>query len=129
MRAFRAQEQRALDKLGADTSPELVPGFVEVFVSEVRERTEAVGPRLAAGNVGAVGDLAHTLKRSASTFGAVRLQLPAKALEAACRDVAHERVRALAGTLPGVTDASLGALHTVVRDRRPPPDGDERDEA
>ena len=59
-----------LQALEADTSRELVPELVDVFVKSADTRRDQISADIAAGNLDGAAGQAHALKSSSATFGA-----------------------------------------------------------
>ncbi len=98
-------DQASLDNLARDTSAEAVPGMLTMFVTEVERRNAALGRAVAEDRLTEVGDEAHALKGLAGTFGALRLQGLALALERAAREGRAAEVPALHDALAqGLSD-------------------------
>jgi CheY-like chemotaxis protein/HPt (histidine-containing phosphotransfer) domain-containing protein len=77
-------DDEAFGRLASDTSAEVVPTMVEMFLNESRERVELIDNGLNTLELSELGDQAHTIKSLAGTFGAPRLLEFARAMEYAC---------------------------------------------
>lgn len=82
----------ALDVLGGDD--ELLQRISHMFVADYRERLDGLTRALAASDVDALFSSAHSLKGSASSFGAARAVTAAQALERCCRSKALDELGA-----------------------------------
>lgn len=79
-------DERVLKQLEQDTSPELVPEMVEIFVRETRVRLGIVNQACHESDSTRLQQEAHVLKSSAGTYGALRLQALAKKVELLCKE-------------------------------------------
>lgn len=109
-------DRETLDQLGRDTSPELVPKLVQVFIRELEGRAGSIAEAMEAEDLGALGREAHALKSSAATYGALALAHWARALDAACK--AGERRAALeaARRIGELTNPTAEALTSSLPD-------------
>lgn len=103
---------QALHQLEADTDRELLARIIGLFIDETTARLDHIAKAGETGDWQRLQREAHTLKSSAATFGAKRLQDHARRLDEACRSGDHDTVRALTGTLPQVATPALEALTT-----------------
>lgn len=76
---------RVLKQLEKDTSPELVPELVEIFVRETRTRLSNVKQACIESDSKKLQQEAHVLKSSAGTYGALRLQALAEKVDILCK--------------------------------------------
>ena len=76
---------RVLKQLEQDTSPELLPELVEIFVRETRTRLGIVKQACSESDGKRLQQEAHVLKSSAGTYGALRLQALAKKVDVLCK--------------------------------------------
>jgi CheY-like chemotaxis protein/HPt (histidine-containing phosphotransfer) domain-containing protein len=95
-------DEEALTRLAADTSSEQVPSMLNIFLEEGRMRTDSIGNALQEHDFPAMGEEAHVLKSLSGTFGALRLQAVARALEQMIREGRSEQAAALANELIGI---------------------------
>ncbi|UCC15372.1 MAG: Hpt domain-containing protein, partial [Gammaproteobacteria bacterium] len=87
-------DEDQLRTLGQDTSPDLVPKLVAVFVSELGTRARGISQGLESGDTKRLASEAHALKSSASTYGATAIAECARRIDQACKD--ENRVEAVA---------------------------------
>ncbi len=73
--------QPVIDRLIKDTSAEALPAMLTMFTTEVSRRLGQIKVGLANTDSSLLREEAHALKSCAGTFGAIRLQGSAKALE------------------------------------------------
>lgn len=99
----------AISQLAEDASAELVPKMVSLFIEEIVSRAGRVSEGLNSLPLESLEDEAHTLKSCAGTFGAIRLQGLAKAMEAACRQGNRKSAENLGSQIPGVLAQTLQA--------------------
>jgi HPt (histidine-containing phosphotransfer) domain-containing protein len=103
-------DRATLDELGGAVEPGRLPHLIAVFVEETEARLAELEAARTAGDVAAIGRLAHVLKSAAGTFGAAALARAATLLEDTCRDGTAERVTCLAAELIGLARRTLDAL-------------------
>ncbi|WP_439577394.1 ATP-binding protein [Elioraea sp.] len=103
-------DRAALDDLRGAVEPGRLPQLIAVFVEETEARLAELEAARAAGDVAAIGRLAHVLKSAAGTFGAVALARAATLLEETCRDPQAEGAGRLAGELVALARRTLAAL-------------------
>ncbi len=82
-------DEDVIRQLSDDVTEEAVPSMLQMFMSEASARSESLRQALADSAVERLQDEAHTLKSCAGTFGAARLQVLARDIEAACREENH----------------------------------------
>jgi PAS domain S-box-containing protein len=102
-------DDAAISQLAEDTSAELVPKMVSLFIEEIVKRAGRVSEGLNSLPLESLEDEAHTLKSCAGTFGAIRLQGLAKAMEAACRQGNRKSAENLGSRIPEVLAQTLQA--------------------
>ncbi|MDH3467433.1 MAG: PAS domain S-box protein [Gammaproteobacteria bacterium] len=102
-----------IEQLAMDVTPEVVPSVIKAFVSEAVVRAQNLDKALEEGSMETVEVEAHTLKSSAGTFGAARLQMLTRNMEAACR----KRNRQVATDLGGELQEILQQTLVAYRDR------------
>ncbi|MBK1649294.1 PAS domain S-box protein [Rhabdochromatium marinum] len=107
---YAVLEPQVLTQLAAETTSDLPRMLVEMFLGELKQRIEELHALHAAGDLTALGAAAHSLKGSAGTLGANRLQHMAQQLEQAGKaaDPAHAEQALTA--LTQVTEATQSAL-------------------
>jgi len=96
--------EEALERLAMDTSPEEVPAMVEIFLNESSLRIGRIRDGLQSMELESLCDEVHTIKSIAGTFGALRLQSVAAAMEQACREGEHEKAQQLGAGLLALYD-------------------------
>lgn len=67
-------DKNVLEKLGRDTSAEILPEMVGIFIQELKKRYDNLNTAYQMQCVDNIGAEAHALKSSSGTYGAVRLQ-------------------------------------------------------
>ena len=100
----------ALKMLGEDTSPDLVPRMVEVFVAELRSRAASISAGLDSGDTKRLASEAHALKSSAATYGARAVAEYARRIDQACRDGSSPEAEAQARALLASVESTVTAL-------------------
>ena len=76
---------RALRRLSEDTSADLVPQMVEVFIDELRERAAMIETAAHNSDLESLERESHIIKSSASIFGVPSVRAAAERLNKACR--------------------------------------------
>ena len=82
-----------LDKLGQDTSPEMLPEIVSIFIKEMQDRIEDFPTDINSLRRDDLVARAHAIKSSAGTFGAQRLMEVARHIEQLARDGEVDQAR------------------------------------
>jgi len=103
-------DRGALEELRSAVEPGRLPQLIAVFVEETEARLGELAAARAAGDLAAMGRLAHVLKSATGTFGAVALARAATLLEDTCRAGDAERADELAGELLALGRRSLETL-------------------
>lgn len=99
-----------LSRLEADTDPDLLRQIIGLFIDETQRRIQAIGVALRAADWWCLQRQAHTLKSSASAFGAKALQNHARRLDEACLSQQRDQAAALAATIAEIAAPALQAL-------------------
>ena len=102
-------DDAAISQLKEDTSAELVPTMVSLFIEEIVSRAGRVSEGLNSLPLESLEDEAHTLKSCAGTFGATRLHGLARAMETACRQGNRKSAENLGSQIPEVLAQTLQA--------------------
>jgi HPt (histidine-containing phosphotransfer) domain-containing protein len=103
-------DRATLDELRGAVEPGRLPQLIAVFVEETEARLAELEAARAAGDIAAIGRLAHLLKSAAGTFGATALARAATLLEETCREGRAERADQLAAELLALGRRSLDAI-------------------
>jgi PAS domain S-box-containing protein len=103
-----------LEQLGRDTSPELVPELVGLFVADARERIARIGAALTAGDLAVVDHEVHALGSSSATYGLPGVHRLARRCEQALREGQEVQGRARAEELVAQAAAAFEALERHV---------------
>jgi CheY-like chemotaxis protein/HPt (histidine-containing phosphotransfer) domain-containing protein len=98
-----------LEQLGHDLDEIVLPDLIDAFLSEARQRSRRMVEAAATGNLTMIGRQAHTLKSSASTFGATRLVLAVQILERACNETDMAAVGRMSGEIPALVEEAADA--------------------
>lgn len=88
-----------LRQLAEDTSQEMVPGMIKIFIKETCRRLEHVRLACMSNDADIIEDESHVLKSSSGTYGALRLQEIASAAHTACRDGRKEDAMSFAKSM------------------------------
>jgi CheY-like chemotaxis protein/HPt (histidine-containing phosphotransfer) domain-containing protein len=102
-------DDAAISQLAEDTSAEFVPKMVSLFIEEIVTRAGRVSEGLNSLPLESLENEAHTLKSCAGTFGAIRLQGLARAMEAACHQGKRKSAENLGSQIPEVLAQTLQA--------------------
>ena len=108
--------KQALIQLGKDTDPSLLPMLIEDFVKNTEKRCAAICDALESMSSDELEQQAHALGSSAATFGAERLKLTLRALEAACIDNDQATIDELSPHVLPVTTMTLNQIKHVADD-------------
>ena len=100
-------DESAFVVLAEDTSPELVPHMVGIFVQESKLRMQHILELSADADCEKIGDEAHTLKSTSITFGANRLHGLSRLLEQRCKEKNFEQIEMLVKQLDEVSKATF----------------------
>jgi len=103
-------DEAALQRLVAETGPEVLPAIIRVFLDELQSRLKYIAEAARGADYSTLRDQAHVLKSSAGTFGAVELQQLARALDEACVQGDLQRAESLAERLPAEAARASEAL-------------------
>lgn len=80
-----------LKQLAKDTSDELVPEMITVFIKELKKRLNHLQQATEHKQLDIIATEAHTLKSSSGTYGALKLQALAIEIDTACKVSEHEK--------------------------------------
>ncbi len=107
-------DRTVLVQLGEDTDPSMLPEVIETFVNHAAERIDAMHAAFASGDVERLSDEAHGLKSSAATFGAMRLNAMAAALERDARIGIANDLSEMVEEISNETNLASQALNAFV---------------
>ena len=113
-------DEPTLVKLADETNPTIMRRIIGLFIEETQNRADHIITARSTGDLERLQREAHSLKSSAGTFGALRLQAHAKALETACREQQSERYQKLAESMPELVRVALQAMQTYLDEFVPP---------
>lgn len=105
-----------LEQLKRDTSEEILPSILKIFITETELRLEALQTHCKTCDWPAIETEAHTLKSSAGSFGAVSLQVMACDLEAAAREENNAKLERLMNDLPAIVENTRFQLSPMCDD-------------
>lgn len=109
-------DRAILQQLAQDTSPELIPELVSVFVGDARERLQRITAALDEQAVDNQRMESHALGSSAASFGLPRLHQQARRAEQACIDGSVEESLAAGRQLLAMAPEALAQLEQFARD-------------
>ena len=109
-------DAETLAQLGRDTSPELVPELVGLFVADARERIARIASALQEERLEVVDHEVHALGSSSATYGLPAMHRLARRCEEALRAGDQARGRELAAALVASAAEAFEALEVCVAD-------------
>lgn len=109
-------DHTTLKALEADTSRDLMPELVQVFLKSAGARIAQITDHAAAGRLDGIAAEAHALKSSSATFGASEVRWISAELEAASKAGDQATIERLAAGLDQALDAAQAALEDYVRE-------------
>ena len=92
-------DDKVLQQLAEDTSAELVPEMITVFLKELKKRLVNIEQACEQKNVEGIASEVHALKSSSGTYGALKLQSIAKMADTACKENDQQQVFLLSASL------------------------------
>ncbi|MCP4198512.1 MAG: PAS domain S-box protein [Proteobacteria bacterium] len=101
---------KILEKLGRDTSPELLPELIVSFEDDALVRLKKIAEACEREDIEALEIEAHTIGSSAGSFGALRLHHLARRIEALCQEGDRAEAFKLSAVLAEVGKQSLAAM-------------------
>lgn len=107
-------DQAVIDAMIQDTSLEIVPSILSVFLGEIPKRVAGIAEALAEGSAEQGAFHAHPLKGSAASFGCSRLQAVARDAEAAFRAGDLDAAQVACDRLDSVAAATVPAVQAVI---------------
>ena len=102
-----------LEQLRHDLDDIVLPDLIEAFLAEARLRSRRMADAAAGGDMTVIEREAHTLKSSASTFGAARLAEAVKTLERTCRSEEPAETNLLCGEILALVEEAAGAYRAL----------------
>ena len=102
-------DEAVIQQLAEDVTEAAIPGMMQMFIDEAAMRAGRVLAALQDSSAAGLEDEAHTLKSSAGTFGALRLQALARDIEAACREGNRAAAEKLGRGLGTLAEETLAA--------------------
>lgn len=102
-----------LEQLRHDLDEVVLPDLIAAFLAEARQRSRRMADAAAAGDLPVIEREAHTLKSSASTFGAVRLAQAVRTLERTCRTEDAEAVERMSGAISALVEEAADAYRAL----------------
>ncbi len=103
-------DETALQNLADDTSPDLMPKMIKIFLDELKKRESVLRNARASQRLDVIANEAHALKASATTFGASQIGPRAIAIDAACKRNDSTTAFALTEELLGFIGPTADAL-------------------
>ena len=102
-----------LEEVRAAVGEDRMDHLLAIFAEETRARLGDLAAAVAGGDLAGIGHIAHSLRSAAGSFGASALADAALRLEGFCHAGDAGGAADAAAALPGVAEASLGALATA----------------
>ncbi len=109
-------DRRILAALEADTSHDLVPELIQVFVKSADNRIAKIAAHMAAGDLAGIAAEAHALKSSSATFGAGEVRRLCAELEVAGKNGDPTAAERLVPQLSHALDTAKSDLAAYVKD-------------
>ena len=103
-------DQQVLAGLEADTSRDLIPELIGIFLKTADERASQIHSSLKTGSLEQVAAEAHALKSSSATFGATEVRRIRADLEIAGKNNDHAGAAQLSDALTGALEEARQAL-------------------
>jgi len=107
-------EKKVLEQLADDTSEELVPEMVGIFIKELNRRVEIIDKAIDSQNVADIGAEVHAIKSSAGTYGALKLQSLAKSIDALYKDGNKKQLLELSKKLPDLIRKTINIFDSYL---------------
>ena len=111
---YKLFDHEVLNRLIYDTSREVVPKLLEVYLSETRKIANNILAANAQGDLEKIEFAAHSIKSSSASHANMRLHEIAKAIETLCAAGKAEEVAFLVGLFEGITEDSLRVTQQVL---------------
>ncbi|HBC07195.1 MAG TPA: hypothetical protein DC046_06370, partial [Rhodospirillaceae bacterium] len=108
-------DHQILAALEADTSRDLVPELIQVFVKSADNRIAQITAHMAADDLAGIAAEAHALKSSSATFGAVSVRRLCAELETASKNGDPVTAERLVAELIHALDAAKSDLAAYVK--------------
>ena len=102
-----------LEQLRHDLDEVVLPDLIGAFLAEARQRSRRMADAAAASDLQVIEREAHTLKSSASTFGAVRLAQAVRTLERTCRTEDAAAVERMSGAISALVEEAADAYRAL----------------
>lgn len=102
--------RRTIGQLEEDVGTDLLPDILRSFLTDTKRRLGLLAARMKAGDAAGVANEAHSLKGSASTFGATALRRTAFEIEQAGRIGDLEQIGRLLPKLDRLAEETCGLL-------------------
>lgn len=102
--------EATLQQLIKDTSVEVVPKLISIYIAETKNRLQLMKKFHSAGKWTELGDEAHTLKSSSGSFGATYLADKARRIELAVKEDKHHTAEIEMRYLEAIGDQSIKEL-------------------
>ncbi|MFB2863316.1 Hpt domain-containing protein [Aeromonas sp. MdU4] len=99
-------DRKVLQQLAEDIGQEMLPVVISVFIEEVGEQLSQLRPLYEQGEWGQMARVAHSMKSSCGSYGAMTSYQQVVALEMACKQAdageAERQLQLLEASLPQV---------------------------
>jgi len=106
-----------LEQLAHDTSEELLPELVGIYLEETRKRIPVLHRLYTDGNLPDLEIQAHGMKSGSGAFGALKLQNLAFGMEQAAKTADRSQLAALMDSLDEVAETSFRAIEHYLAER------------
>jgi len=107
-------DDSVLKQLAIDTSEELVPQMLKVFINELTMRSERIADAIKHRDLSALGKEAHALKSSSATFGAAAIAGHARKMDDAAREGQEEPALQSARQVLSLIEPTVDCLNSRI---------------
>ena len=111
---YKLFDHEVLNRLIYDTSREVVPRLLEVYLSETRKIADTILAANEQGDLEKIEFAAHSIKSSSASHANMRLHEVSKAIESLCATGKADEVAFLVGLFEGITEDSLRVTQQVL---------------
>jgi signal transduction histidine kinase/CheY-like chemotaxis protein/HPt (histidine-containing phosphotransfer) domain-containing protein len=107
-------KNQVIEQLIKDTSVELLPKMLNIYLDEARDRVKVIQTSLQNKNMASLENEAHSLKSSSGTFGAYSLQQLSLQIELACKDGNFDQAVELAKSVQDIFNLTETAIFKII---------------
>ncbi|GEM_PF-4406318 len=107
-------DDSVLQQLAIDTSEEMVPQMLKVFINELTMRSERIADAIKHRDLSALAKEAHALKSSSATFGAAAIAEHARKMDDAAREGREELALKSAKLVLSLIEPTVNSLNSRI---------------